>query len=386
MAGRLIYLDTNATSPADARVWDKMREVSESAFGNPGSPHQLGRKARQSLDESREVIANILGGSSQELILTSGGTESTNLAIQGLASAIPKNRRTLAITEAEHPATVESAKRLQQAGWKILEIAVDDQGLIDCEKLIAMPWDEIGLLSIIYAHNETGVIQDLREIQRLCEQHHVRWHVDFVQAVGRIPVSFKQSGATAASIAVHKCHGPRGIGGLFLKENVPFVPLAVGGYQEAGRRPGTESVVLAAGMAAALQSWKENETALTKHITDLRDHFEQALQSSCSPLRINCKQVTRLPNTSHISFTDLDAEALLVALDLEGICCSTGSACKSGSATPSPALVAMGIDPAIALTSLRFSLHKDLTREDIDEAVRIISQVVERLRTLKSAM
>lgn len=386
MNDRLIYLDTNATSPPDASVWKKMREVSEAAFGNPGSPHQLGRKARQSLEESRETIAKVLCGLSQELIFTSGGTEATNIAIQGLAAAIPENKRTIAMTAAEHPATVESAKRLEHAGWNIVEIPLNKQGLIDPEKLTELPWHQIGLLCVIYAQNETGVIQDLSEVRKLCDQHNVLWHVDLVQAIGRVPVSFKQTGATAASIAVHKCHGPRGIGGLFLKENVPFVPLTVGGFQEAGRRPGTEAVVLAAGMAEALQLWKENEVELTDHIQGLRNRFEENLQLHCAPLTINGIDAPRLPNTSHVSFPGLDAEALLVALDLEGICCSTGSACKSGSATPSPALLAMGVDPVVALTSLRFSLHKDLTRENIDEAAQLINQAVNRLRALKASM
>ncbi len=383
MSGRLIYLDANATTPIDHRVWEKMREVSGAAFGNPGSPHRIGRKARQSLEESRGVIAEILGGAPEELIFTSGGTESTNLALQGLAASIPENRRTLAITGAEHPATVESAMRLRQAGWNIIEIAVDEQGLIDREKLNQLPWDEIGLLAIIYAQNETGVIQDLSDVQRLCERHQVLWHVDLVQAVARVPLSFHLTEATAASIAVHKCHGPRGIGGLFLKSNVPFVPHSVGGYQEQGRRPGTEPVVLAAGMAEALKIWQDNETELTSHIHQLRSHFEKSLQLSCAPIIINGEQAPRLPNTSHVSFIDIEAEPLLVALDLEGICCSSGSACKSGSATPSPALLAMGLEPALAMTSLRFSLHKNLTREDIDEAVRVITQVVKRLRALQ---
>ena len=385
MSGRLIYLDANATTPMDDRVWEKMRQVSEVAFGNPGSPHQVGRKARQSLEESRAIIAEILGGSPEELIFTSGGTESTNLALQGLAVSVPASRRTLAITGSEHPATVESAMRLRQAGWNIIEMAVNEQGLIDRDKLNELPWEQIGLLGIIYAQNETGVIQDLSDIQRLCEQHKVLWHVDLVQAVGRVPVSFHHTEATAASIAVHKCHGPRGIGGLFLKQNVPFVPHSVGGFQEQGRRPGTESVVLAAGMAEALKIWQENETELTSHIHQLRSHFEKSLQLSCSPVIINGAQSLRLPNTSHVSFVNIEAEPLLVALDLEGICCSSGSACKSGSATPSPALLAMGIEPAVAMSSLRFSLHKNQTREEIDEAVRIISNVVNRLRTMQTA-
>ncbi len=383
MSGRLIYLDANATTRTDDRVWEKMREVSEIAFGNPGSSHQIGRKARQSLEESRSTIAAILGGAPEELIFTSGGTESTNLALQGLAASVPGNRRTLAITDSEHPATAESAMRLRQAGWNIVKIAVDKQGLIDRDKLNELPWEQIGLLGVIYAQNETGVIQDLGDIQRLCKQHDVLWHVDFVQAIGRVPVSFQQSEATAASIAVHKCHGPRGIGGLFLKRDVPFVPHSVGGFQEQGRRPGTEAVVLAAGMAEALKIWQEKETELTDHLLQLRNHFENELRRNCGPIVINGERSPRLPNTSHISFVDIEAEPLLVALDLAGVCCSTGSACKSGSATPSPALLAMGIEPAVAMSSLRFSLHKNLTLYDIDEAVRIIIEAVKRLRTIR---
>ena len=248
------------------------------------------------------------------------------------------------------------------------------------EAIEALPWSELSLLAVLYANNETGVIQDLSRIRELCSEYDIPWHVDVTQAVGRIPVSLRNIGATAASFGVHKCHGPRGIGGLVLTEGVPFVPEMVGGFQELSRRPGTEAVALAAGMATALEIWQAQQDEYTDHVCSLRDRFEQQLTELAAPLVINGQQAERLPNTSNITFPGVEGEALLIALDLEGVCCSLGSACASGSVEPSPVLLAMGIETEAAKSSMRFSLHRELTEDEIDEACRRIAAAVNRLR------
>lgn len=376
----VFYFDANSTTPTDPRVWEAMRRVSETAYGNPGSSHQIGRKARQALEDARESIARILDASPKELIFTSGATESTNLALLGMAAAVPIEKRTLAISAGEHPATSETAERLQKQGWRIISIPLDPAGRMIPDAIEDLPWSELGLLAVLYANNETGVIQDLARIRELCSEHQTPWHVDVTQAVGRIAVSLRTIGATAASFGVHKCHGPRGIGGLVLTEGVPFVPEMVGGFQELSRRPGTEAVALAAGMATALEIWQAQQDEYTDHVCSLRDRFEQQLTELAAPLVINGQQADRLPNTSNITFPGVEGEALLIALDLEGICCSLGSACASGSVEPSPVLLAMGIETEAAKSSMRFSLHRELTEDEIDEACRRIAAAVNRLR------
>jgi len=382
MASPIIYLDANSTTPPDPAVWDRVREVSLSCYGNPGSTHQIGRLARKSLKESRATIARVLGADHRELVLTSGGTESTNLALHGLAAAVAPEKRTIALTGGEHPATRETAERLVQLGWKAVLIPLNSKGMIAAEGLQSLPWDRIGLVSVIYAHNEIGVLQDVSTLREICESRQIPWHLDIVQAVGRVPFSFQETGASAASFGVHKCHGPRGIGGLLLKEDVPFVPLTVGGFQEASRRPGTESVGLAAGMAWLLQDYEKQHEEIHASLLSLRERFEQGLKSRLKGITVHGADAPRLPNTSNVAFAGLDAEALLVALDLAGVCCSLGSACASGSAEPSPVLLAMGIDREQAKSALRFSVHRFLTLDEIDDAVNRIVDVVSRLRSL----
>ncbi len=378
----IIYLDANATTQPDSVVWETVRSVALECYANPGSTHQLGRISRKSLEESRATTARVLGAQPREVIFTSGGTESTNLALMGLAAAVSQERRTIALTGGEHPATAECADRLVKQGWKKILIPLDANGLIAEEELEHLPWEKIGLTAIIYANNETGVIQDVSQIRPLCRQYQIPWHLDIVQAVGRIPVSFHDLGATAASFGVHKAHGPRGIGGLLLKDDIPFVPMTVGGFQEDSRRPGTEAVALAAGMAKMLSDWEKQFNSPYYYLSDLRDRFESQLEQQISPLVINGRNALRLPNTSNLAFEGLDAEAIMIGLDLAGICCSLGSACASGSAEPSPVLLAMGVEPQLARSALRFSLHKHLKEADIDEAVRRIVEVISRLRNL----
>lgn len=373
-----IYLDNNATTrPLPEVVETVSRHLSES-FANPGSRHSFGRKARRVLEDARESLARILGASPKEVVFTSGGTESTNAAILGLTAGKPG---LVALTQGEHPATRECCLWLErQKGWKQVILKVDGQGrLLTCQ-FEALPWQELRLVAVILAHNETGVIQDLTLLSELCRRHAVPFHIDAVQAVGKIPVNFRELGATALSLGAHKFHGPRGIGALLLKEGVELSPTAFGGHQEQGRRPGTECVALIAGMAKALELWNANYEQRTTHIRSLRDQLHHGLKSQCPPVVINGSEEHRLPNTLNISFAGLDGEALLVALDLEGIACSLGSTCASGSMEPAPSLVAMGLGEDVYRSAVRFSVAFDNTEAEISEAIQRIAGVVNRLR------
>ncbi len=377
-----IYLDNNATTrPLPEVVETVSRHMAES-YANPGSRHSLGRKARRVLEEARESLAAILGARPKEIIFTSGGTESTNAAILGLTAGKPGK---IALTQGEHPATRECCDWLEkQRGWKQILLKVGSDGRLLANQFENLPWNELRLATVILAHNETGVIQDLSPLSERCQKHSVPLHVDAVQAVGKIPVSFRELGATALSLGAHKFHGPRGIGVLILKEGVELSPWMFGGHQEQGRRPGTESVALIAGMAKALELWHANEQHRTGHVRSLRDQLQQGLNAACPPVVLNGSEEHRLPNTLNISFPGLDGEALLVALDLEGIACSLGSTCASGSAEPAPSLVAMGLSEEIYRSAVRFSVGLNNRKEEITEAIQRISAVVNRLRASKA--
>lgn len=374
-----IYLDANATTRPYPEVIETIAHHLRHSYANPGSRHAEGRQARRVLEESREKIADLLGASPGEVIFTSGGTEATNMALFGLASGTPG---TIGLTAGEHPATTESCATLVQKGWKLHNFDVDQDGLLVESQFKTLPVDDLKLATVILAHNETGVVQDLMPLSRLCYQHNVPFHVDAVQAVGKVPVNFGQLGATSLALGAHKFHGSRGIGALLLKEDVKLTPIQFGGHQEAGRRPGTEMVALAAGMARALQICCEQMEARSAHVRSLRDRLESGLRQTCEPVVINGSPERRLPNTLNISFPGADGEALLVAFDLEGIACSLGSTCASGSAEPAPVLVAMGRNEEVYKSAVRLTVHSDLTADEIDEAVTRITRVVQRNREL----
>ncbi|TWT57433.1 Cysteine desulfurase [Thalassoglobus neptunius] len=374
----MIYLDNNATTPVAEEVLEEMARVSRVAYGNPGSRHLAGRKARQVLEDSREVIAEVIGCSPDEVVFTSGGTESSNLAIAGLTAG---RKGTVILPPAEHPATEEAVKRLSKTGSRKHRLRLDGQGQLVKESLTEAPWDDAVLATALLAHNETGTVLDLQEISELCEQHGVPFHVDAVQAVGKIPVSFRRLKATTMSVASHKFCGPRGIGALIVRDGTRVIPQSLGGHQEQGRRAGTESVALAAGMARAMKLFHQNMDNHVGHLRSLRDHFQAGLASRCAPFVVNGCLERRLPNTLHAAFPGCNADALLVALDLAGICCSHGSACASGSSEPAPILLAMQLPSEIYSASIRFSIGPQNTMEEIDAAVQIISETVQRLRS-----
>lgn len=372
-----IYLDANATTRPFPEVIETVAHHLRHSYANPGSRHAEGRRARRVLEESREKLASMLGASPDEVVFTSGGTEASNMAIFGFTQTMPGR---IALTAGEHPATMESCRVLAQRGWSLQNMAVDSGGLLIEEQYDKLPWDQLKLVTVILAHNETGVIQDFGPLAARCQQHGVPFHIDAVQAVGKIPVKFGELKATALSLGAHKFHGPRGIGALLLRDGVKLAPFQFGGHQEAGRRPGTELVALAAGMTRALELCSEDMDARIAKLRDLRDQLEAGLRETCEPVVINGSAEHRLPNTLNISFPGVEGEALLVALDLEGIACSLGSTCASGSAEPAPVLVAMGCDADIYKSAVRFSISCESDAAEITEAVRRIAAVVGRLR------
>ncbi len=374
-----IYLDHNATTRPWPEVIEAVTYHLQHSYANPGSRHAEGRQARKVLESSRETIATILGAQPEELIFTSGGTEASNLALFG--AALSMNPGTIALTAGEHPATMESCRSLKPRGWEMTVLPVDREGrLLTLEGGDGSPLAQVKLATIILAHNETGVIQDVRPLSAICRERGVFCHIDAVQAVGKIEVQFAELGATSLAFGAHKFHGPRGIGGLLLKKGVTLAPFEFGGHQESGRRPGTEMVALAAGMAKALDLWHRERDEHTARLKELRDRLEAGLLDRCPWAVVNGSREHRLPNTLNIAFPGLDGEAILVNLDLEGIACSLGSTCASGSTEPAPALVAMGAPPEVYKASVRFTVGLENTLAEMDDAAKRIGQVIARLR------
>ncbi len=372
-----IYLDANATTRPFPEVIDVVARHLAETFGNPGSRHAEGRQARRVLESAREQIAELLGAVPSEVVFTSGGTEANNVAILGRTQGAPG---TIAVSAGEHPATVETVRSLVQRGWRMQTLPLDPNGRL---QPVAGPLTEhadLRLVTVLLANNETGVVQDVAPIAAECRKLGVPLFVDAVQAAGKIPLHFHDLGAMLLSIGAHKFHGPRGVGALLVREGLKLAPLSFGGHQEVSRRPGTESVALIAGMAKALELCVSDLAARTARLTELRDRLQLGLQAACSPTVINGSLTHRLPNTLNIAFPGVDGEALLVALDLEGIACSLGSACASGSAEPSPVLLAMGCSPDVYRSSVRISVSTDNSLEEIDDAVARIARVVQRLR------
>ena len=375
-----IYLDNNATTQPLPEVVETVSRHMRESYGNPSSRHGLGRKARRVLEDSREQIAAILGALPSEMIFTSGGTEANNLAVFGLARH-PVG--TILISPGEHPSNLEACRLRERQGWRLETVPVDGSGLLQLsmDGVAELDWTDVRLAAVILAHNETGVIQNVEPLIERGKEFRFAVHLDGVQAVGKLPVNFRKLGSTTLSFGAHKFHGPRGIGGLLVREGVKLSPeFSVGGLQESGRRAGTEPVPLVAGMAKALELWNRAQAERTAYVTSLRDHLEARLLSIAAPAVVNGQLAPRLPNTLNISFPGVDGEALLVALDLEGVAASLGSACASGSIEPTPILVAMGLAPDLYRSAVRLTLSCLNTRDEIDEAARRIAEVVKYLR------
>ena len=341
-----------------------MAECSAACYANAASQHAAGRRARRVVEEAREAIATMLvrnlpGQRPDRLVFTSGGTESNNLALLGLAGTAPAR---LIISAIEHPSVVGPAEYLASRGWVVERLGVDGNGVAIVEVPLVRDFGRASvptLAAVMLGNNETGVLQPVAELAGVCRDAGVLLHTDAVQVVGKLPVNFQRLGAATLAFSAHKFHGPRGIGGLLVRGDVELSPLLYGGFQQGGLRPGTEPVALIAGMHKALEIWQRDVEERVQRMTAMRERFEAALQAKLTGVIINGADAPRLPHTSNVSFRGLDRRALAMALDLEGVACSTGSACASGSSEPSPVLLAMGLPSDVVAGSLRFQFGCD---------------------------
>ncbi len=383
-----IDLDQNATSPLDPEVLEAMRPFWLSG-GNPDSRHPLGRSARRALIASTETVCHVLHAHPEELIFTSGGTEANNLAIFGLLDGGGATRRIVS-SPIEHPAVVEPVAKLEKMGYEVERPSVDTEGLADPERMAEAASRDgaiARLATLILAHNETGAIQPVGKLAKLMDRHGIPVHTDAVQAVGRIPVDFRELGVATLAASAHKFGGPTGVGLLLVRRGVSLTPILHGGGQQRGLRPGTVPVALIVGLAAALEKWHREAEIRTERWATLRDFLEARLIAAFGPERVvrngPIEPKLRLPQTLNVGFVGLDADALRMQIDLAGVCVSFGSACASGSTRPSPSLVAMHVPEDRIRTSVRFSLGAATTRAEVEEAATRIVAAVERAGDLR---
>jgi cysteine desulfurase len=373
-----IYLDHNATTPLQPEVLEVMLPVMREFFGNPSSVHSEGRKARVFLDEAREKVAGLIGANPGEIIFTSGGTESNNLAILGVALSREKKDARIITSTVEHPSILNPSKQLEQLGFQVDRLPVNVQGRIDLDQLQETIQDSTVLISLQHANSEVGTLQDIEKIGELAREKSICFHTDAVQSVGKIPIDVKKLPVDFLSISAHKLNGPKGAGALYMKRGLSALfPIMSGGNQEKKRRGGTENVAGIVGFGKACELAKTRlESGAMISLADLRDYFFQRIESLVSGVELLGDKEFRLPNTLNLSIDGADGETLLIGLDVEGISVSTGSACSSGSSMPSHVLTAMQIPDKRINSSLRFSLGVGNTRDEIELSAKILARLV----------
>ncbi len=376
----VVYLDNNATTRPAPEVVEAMLPFLTEWYGNASSLHRFGQRARQATDEARGHVALLIGCAESELLLTGGGTEAVNTAVRGIYAARAPRRRIVTST-VEHSATRELCAQLGKEGAEVVEIAVDKTGALDFHAFEQAVNDDTALVTIMWANNETGVLFDVSRIASICKTRRVPFHCDGTQAVGKIPVDVGSLGVDAMSLAAHKYHGPKGVGALFTRRGLRVRPLIIGGPQERGRRGGTENVpgVVAMGKAAELALAALPEMV---RVADLRDRLEHGVLSRIPETAVNGRTDARLPNTTNIGFSRLEAEAILILLSEQGVCASAGAACSSGSLEPSHVIKAMGIDERLAHGAIRFSLSRYTTADEVDRALQVLPGVIAKLRAV----
>jgi cysteine desulfurase len=374
-----VYLDNNATTPVLPEVLDAMRPYFSERFGNASSIHHHGQETRAAVEHARESVAALLGCRAAEVVFTSGGTESDNLAIAGLAAAGDH----IITSTVEHHAVLHACKHLEDTGCEVTYLPVDGSGLVDPGDVRRALRPNTKLISIMMANNETGVLQPLEEIGKIAAEADVFFHTDAVQAAGKVPIDVAMMRCDALAISGHKFHAPQGVGALYVRKSTRITPLFYGGRHERSRRAGTENVpgIVGLGKAAELATRRfgRNED---QAMSALRDRLEQGILAQVDETCINGDGAPRVPNTSNVYFDSIDGEPMVISLDLKGLAVSTGAACSSGALEPSHVLLAMGLRPDRARSSVRFSLGKQNTAEDVDFALTIVPETVARLREL----
>lgn len=378
-----IYLDYNATAPVAPGVAEAVCQVLTTEPGNPSSIHAYGQRAKARLDETRHAVAALIGAPASEIVLTGGGTEAINLAVRGVAEATEgAGRRHLIASAIEHEAVLVTLKALERRGWRVTLLPVDRTGLVAPATLEGVLDDETALVSVMHANNEIGTIQPVAELAALARTRGALFHTDAVQSVGKIPVDVAALGVDVLSLSGHKFGAPKGTGALWVRRGVRVTPQLTGGRQERSRRAGTENTAGLAGLGVAARFAKDTMAESSMRIAHLRDQLESAILASVPGTVVNGDPSTRVPNTSNISFDGIEAESLLIALDLEGVAISTGSACSSGTLEPSHVLQAMGLPAPRTRNSLRFSLGPATTADEVSFVAAKIPMLVEKLRRL----
>lgn len=384
---RRVYLDNSATTPIDREVFEAMMPFLTDKFGNASSIHFFGQEARAAVDRARHQVAEIINARPAEIVFTSGGTESNNLAIRGLIEANDKYGRHIITSEIEHSAVKEVCEDLMKRGFEVTFLPVYEEGTVKLEDLKNAVRSDTILISVMTANNEIGTIQPVAEIGKFVRElkdsgKKIWFHTDAVQAVGKIAVDVEEIGCDLLSISAHKIYAPKGVGALYVRRGVRLHKQNIGGHQERERRGGTENVPYIAAFGKACELAKKNLDENASEIKDLRDKFESAVGERIDDLIFNGKRDNRLPHISNISFRFIEGEGLLINLDMQGIAVSTGSACSSGSLEPSPVIRALGRNDELARGAIRFSFGKENTAEDVEYLLKILPKAVENLRKL----
>ena len=379
---RRVYLDNNATTKTDEKVLEAMLPYFCEVYGNAHSMHSFGKEAGKALDEAREKISNIFKIDKSELIFTGTGVEGNNLAIRGIAKSYKRRGNHIITSTIEHPGTKNTCKDLEKEGFEVTYIPVDKNGVVDVEKLKAANKRETILVTIMHANNETGVVQPIEEIAKLTKENKIIFHTDAVQTTGKIEVYPKELGVDLMTFSGHKFNGPKGVAGLFVRNGVRLGKIITGGSQERKIRPGTTNLAGIVGMAKALELATTGIEEKMLEEEKLRDYFEKEMKIRIPEITINGEEANRLPGTSSISFKYLEGESILLGLDYKGIAVSSGSACSSDDLQASHVLLAMGLDVVDAHGTIRFSLGKFNTREDIDYVLEEAPKVIEKLRMI----
>jgi cysteine desulfurase len=381
-----IYFDHNATTPVDPSAADVMMRVLRDEYGNASSVHRLGQQAKSVMDEARSAVSTLIGAEPSELVFTSGGTEADNFALRGAAEALePTGRKHLIATSIEHEAVLVTLKALARRGWRTTLLPVGESGIVSPDALKEALTDDTAIVSVMHANNELGTIQPVAELAAITRTRGALFHTDAVQSVAKIPVNVRELGVDLLSLSAHKFNGPKGAGALWIKRGTRIAPILTGGKHERARRAGTENVPAIAGMGVAAERGRSKLATESARVAALRDRLEREILSRVPGTIVNGARDPRVPNTTNISFDRVEAESLLIALDLEGIAVSTGAACSSGTLEPSHVLRAMGLPTHRAQNSIRFSLGAGNTDAEIDYLLERLPKAVEKLRSLTGA-
>ena len=376
------YFDNAATTRTDDEVLKEMLPYFSENYGNPSSIYKLGRTNRRAVEIAREQVAKAINADPNEIYFTAGGSESDNTAIRGIAYAYKQKGNHIITSKIEHPAVLETCKQLEKEGFEVSYIGVDENGIINIEELKSEIRETTTLITVMFANNEIGTIEPIAEIGKIAKEHNIVFHTDAVQAVGSVKIDVKEMNIDSLSLSGHKLYGPKGIGALYVRKGVRFQKFVNGGHQERNKRAGTENVPGIVGLGKAIELAYQNLDEHNKKIKELRDYYVAEVQKRIPYIKINGDMEKRLPGNSNISFRFIEGEGLLLNLDLKGICASSGSACTSGSLDPSHVLLAIGLPHEIAHGSLRITIGKYNTKEEVDYLLDNLEEIVSRLRNM----